>query len=182
MSFSAIPSSRHFQVDVLTEHYHFMATLDPHGVLVNYLNHPDRATMPLKQVTATALYTGSILTAFKAEELFIRRNEIIALRLSDKLSSETMPLLPRKEKLRVFLPRFVVQADFHCGVDTQPGDLFDAMTSYWAIATDALVHSLIHATSPVFHEAAVLLVNRRHVRFYQTVTAPAGGAGKEPLA
>ena len=168
MSFSAL-QTRHYQVEILTEHYFIAAALEPAGMLQNYLNHPDRITLVFKQVTATALDQGSKLATFQADELWLRRDEIAAVRFIEKLSPGTMQLLPRKEKLRVFLPRFIVQAVFRCGVDTGIGDIFDAMTSYWAPATDALVYPLLPCASPVFHEAASLLVNRRHVRFYQPV-------------
>jgi len=54
MSF-ATPEIHHYAVEVLTEQYLFSATLEPPGMLLNYVNHPDRATLQLKQVTATAL-------------------------------------------------------------------------------------------------------------------------------
>jgi len=168
MSFAAL-QSRHYSVEILTEHYFFVAALEPPGMLQNYLNHPDRTTLTFKQVTATAFDQGSKLATFQSEELWLRRDEITALRFIDKLSSGTMQLLPKKEKLRVFLPRFVVQAIFRCGVDTSVKDIFDAMTSYWAPATDALVYPLLASAAPAFHEAEMLLVNRRHIRMYQPV-------------
>jgi hypothetical protein len=168
MSFAKL-STRHYSVEVLTEHYLFSAALEPPGMLLNYLNHPDRTTFQFKQVTATALDSGSKLAAFPADELWLRRDEIVAIHFKAPLSAGTLPLLPRKEKLRVFLTRFVVQAVFRCGTDTIVGDIFDTMTSYWAPATEARVHPLLACVCPVFSEAALLLVNRRHIRFYQPI-------------
>jgi hypothetical protein len=168
MSFAAL-QTRHYAVELLTEHYFFAAALEPLGMLVNYLNHPDRTTYQFKQVAASALDAGSKLPAFQADELWLRRDEIVAIRFVDGLSAGTLPLLPRKEKLRVFLTRFVVQAVFRCGTDTSVGDIFDAMTSYWAPATEVRVHPLAACACPVFAEAGLLLVNRRHIRFYQPI-------------
>jgi hypothetical protein len=168
MSFAAL-QTRHYSVEILTEHYFFTAALEPPGMLQNYLNHPDRTTLTFKQVTASALDPGSKLATFQAEELWLRRDEIAALKFIDKLSSATMQLLPKKEKLRVFLPRFVVQAVFRCGVDTTVKDIFDSMTSYWAPATEALVYPLQPGAAQAFHEAELLLINRQHIRMYQPV-------------
>ena len=168
MSFGTL-QTRHYAVEILTEHYLISAALEPPGMLMNYLNHPDRTTLQFKQVTATALDPGGKLPTFQAEELWLRRDEMAALRFVDMVSPSTMPLLPRKEKLRVFLPRFLVQAVFRCGTDTAVGDIFDSMTSYWAPATEARVHPLLPCACPVFSEAAQLLVNRRQIRFYQPI-------------
>jgi hypothetical protein len=168
MSFAKL-QTRHYSIEILTEHYYFTAALEPPGMLLNYLNHPDRTTFLFKQAAASALDAGSKLPAFQADELWLRRDEIVAFHFVDMLSSGTMPLLPRKEKLRVFVTRFVVQAVFRCGADTALGDIFDSMNSYWAPATEARVHPLLPCACPVFSEAALLLVNRRHIRFYQPI-------------
>ena len=168
MSF-ATPEIHHYAVEVLTEQYLFSATLEPPGMLLNYVNHPDRATLQLKQVTATALDAGSKLATLQTESLWVRRDEILVMRFMEQLSSDTMQLLARKEKLRVYLPRFVVQAVFRCGVDASLSDLFDTLTSYWAPATDALVYPLMPCATPVFSNAQLLLLNRRRLLFYQPV-------------
>ncbi len=168
MSFSAL-QVRHYPVEVLTEHFLFAAALEPPGMLQTYLNHPDRITLSLKQVSATALDPGGKLATFQADELWVRRDEIIAIRFPNSLSTATMQLLPRKEKLRVFLTRFVVQGVFRCGVDTGLGDMFDTMNTYWALVGEARLFPLLPSPVPVFSDAPLLLVNRRHIRFYQPV-------------
>jgi len=168
MSFGTL-ESRHYAVDLLTEQYVFSGALEPPGMLITYLNHPDRSTLQIKQVTASALDAGSKLAAWQADTLWVRRDEVLAMRFVDQISQNTMQLLPRKEKLRVFLPRFVVQALFRCGVDTSVGDLFDTLTSYWALATDALIYPPVPCAAPVFSTAPLLMVNRRRLLFYQQV-------------
>jgi hypothetical protein len=168
MSFGTL-QSQHFAVELLTEHYFFSGALEPLGMLQNYLNHPERVTLQFKQISGGALDAGSKLPTLQAEEIWMRRDEILAIRFLDPLSPATMQLLPRKEKLRVFLPRFIIQAVFRCGVDTNLADLFDTMNSYWAPATDAMVHPLLPCAAPVFSAATLLLINRRHLRFYQPV-------------
>jgi hypothetical protein len=168
MSFGA-PETKHYAIELLTEQVLIAGTLELPGMLLNYLNHPDRATLQFKQATATALDAGSKLAAWQSEVLWVRRDEILAIRFVEPVSQDTMQLLPRKEKLRVFLPRFVVQAVFRCGVDTSVGDLFDTMTSYWAPATDALVYASLPCAAPVFSSAQFLLINRRRLLAYQPV-------------
>jgi hypothetical protein len=158
-----------YEVEFLTEHYVFAGVLEPRGLLMVYLNDVDRRTLPLRDVTATSLDTGSSVGSFKAGELFVRRDEISAIRLFARPSAQTVPLMPMADTLRLFTPRFAVQAVFHRGPETRLSDLFDG-SGLWAPATDAKVYALFPTKHAVAVEAPMLIVNKTHIRFYQVVT------------
>lgn len=160
---------RHYRADILTQHYVFAGVIEPFGPLMTYLNDASRGIVVVKNVEAVALDAGNVMDTFRAEELMVTKEEVIAIRLADPVSTGTVQLLARREKLLVFTPRFIIQAFFHCGPDSRLGDMFEAMSGRWAPASDANVHPLLPARKPVFHTASLLLVNKQHIRFYEAV-------------
>ncbi len=161
--------TREYAAEILTNHYLLTGELVPLGPLLTFLNLTDRGVVAVKDVTAAALDEGSAAEAFRAVEMIVAKDEIIAIRLLDRVTQGTVQLLPRRERLLVFTPRVVIQAFFHCGPDTRVGDLFESTPGRWAPATDALIHPLLPMRVPVFEKANVLLVNKRHVRLYQSL-------------
>lgn len=157
---------RHYRVELITEHYFLAGALEPFGMLMPYLNNIERKNILLKQVTAAALDVTSTISTFHADELWVRQAEIAALRLLDRVSSETMPLSPFKQKLRIFLPRFLVQGIVSRGQDTKLADIFEAMSGMWVAVTEALVHPLLPTKCQVFREAELLLIHKSHIRYY----------------
>ncbi len=167
MSFTNV-QQRQYPVEIVSEHYLFAATLEPIGQMMTFLNDPERRTYQLKKVTATNLDPGGTLDRFQAEALYLRRDEMAAIRLLEPVTTQTVPLMPKADRLRVFLPRFVVQATFHRGLDSRLNDIFD-MHGVWTPATDAHIFHLQTPRHSIFQEAHTLLVNKRLIRFYQPV-------------
>jgi hypothetical protein len=99
----------------------------------------------------------------------LRQDNMIAIRLAEKVGSTTLPLMARKEKMRVFADFFVVQAYFHCGQDVRLNDIFDLSAGDWVPCSDANVHALFHVRHPLFETAPLMMLNRRHIHFYQPV-------------
>jgi len=42
-------------------------------------------------------------------------------------------------------------------------------TNYWVAATDALVRPILPTKHPAFTQGKLVLINKRHIRFYQLV-------------
>lgn len=168
---AALPplQARRYHVEVITDQYMLAGVLEPFGSLMNYLNHPERKTFQFKEVTASALEAANVVRSFQADSLWLYRERIILLRPLETLSSDTIQLLPTKEKLRVLLPRFIVQATFHRGLDTAVGDMFDSISGHWAIATEAQIYAFQPSPAPLFHEARQLLINRAYIQAYIAV-------------
>jgi hypothetical protein len=160
--------AHHYELDLFTEHYVFSGVLEPFGSLLIYLNDAERQTLPLKDVKAVSLDVGSVVGSFKAEEVFVRRDEVVAVRLFTKPTAQTVPLMPVASTLRVFLTRFAAQAVFHRGPETRLTDIFDG-SGRWAPATDAQIYALAPTKHPLAPDAPMLLVNKQHIRFYQAV-------------
>ena len=161
---------KQYHVEAFTHDFMFSGIFEPLGSLMIFINTPDRRTILLKKVTVTALDPAGTLSAYPVEELLIRQEELVMIRPLEQFSSNTAPLLPVKEKLRIFVPRFVIQAQVSHGPDTKVGDMFDTFGGNWIPAIEAHVHPVLPVKTPIFHTTPSLLLSRRHVRFYHVVS------------
>lgn len=167
----SLPSleSQQFKIEILTEHYLLAGTLEVFGLLSTYLNQAERANFQIKQASLSALDTDSTLSVMPMEEVWVRREEIAALRIVEGDTQGLVQRLPIAETLRMFIPRFVIQATMLRGTDTSMGVFFEALAGPWAAATEAQVYPLTALKATVFREAPLLLINKRHIRFYEVV-------------
>src|SRR5687767_13459797 len=135
--------TRQYRVEAFTNDFLFSGILEFVGSLMIFINTPDRRTIMLKKVTVTALDTASTINAYPVEELMIRQEELVMIRPLDELSPGTASLLPVKEKLRIFIPRYVIQGLVSHGPDTKVGDMFDTVGGNWILAADVHAHSIL---------------------------------------
>jgi len=165
----AIPQlkSKQYKVEVFTLQFLLSGILEPIGTLMPFLNNADRNNFLLKQVSATPIETSLSLPTFSADELWLPRKEIVALKFMDPVSSDTMPLLPNKEKIRIILPHIVVQATFSRGADTKIHEIFDAISGEWMTAADAQIYPLHPMKCQFGRDAQKMLIVKRHIQFYQ---------------
>jgi len=168
MAMPQLKSKQH-PVEVFTLQFTVTAILEPIGALTPYLENADRKTFLFKQANVTPIETSLSLPTFTADELWIPRKEIVAMRFLEPSISETVRLLPNKTKLRLFMPHFVVQATFSHGPDTKLNEIFDATSSDWITAADARIYPLLPTRSKIVSEAQSLLVIKHHIQFYQPV-------------
>jgi hypothetical protein len=161
--------TKQYELEVLTEHYLMQCVAKPVGMLMTYLDSPDRANLQFKDVTLTGLSTDSNVNSIKIKELWVQRSEIVAVCLDEADLQGAVQKLPTKELLRIFLPRFVVQGTLTRGVDTRMGDIFDVMKGAWAAVFDAQIFPLTALRAHPFREAPFLLINKDRIRFYEVL-------------
>lgn len=161
---------KQYQLEVLTEHFLMQGVAEPVGMLMTYLESPERANLQFKEVTLTGLGTDSNVNSIKMKELWVQRSEIIAICLSEDDLQGAIQKLPAKETLRVFLPRFVIQGTITRGEDTRMGDMFEVMKGSWASIFDAQIFPLTTLRAHPFREAPFLLVNKNRIRFYEVLS------------
>jgi hypothetical protein len=162
---------KQYQLEILTENYLMQCMVEPPGMLMTYLDSPDRANFCFKDITLTGLSTDSNVNSIKIKELWVQRSEIIIMCLSESDLQGAVQKLPAQEKLRIFLPRFVVQGTLTHGEDTRLGDMFDVMKSTWAAVNIAQIFPLTALRAHPFREAQFLLVNKDRIRFYEVISA-----------
>ncbi len=163
--------NKQYPLEVLTEHYLMQCVAEPVGMLMTYLDSPDRGNLLFKNITLTGLGTDSTVTSIKIKELWVQRSEIIAICLDETALQGMVQKLPAQEKLRIFLPGFVVQGTLTHGEDTRSGDMFEVMKGTWAAVNHAKVFPLTAMKAHPFREAPFLLVNKDRIRFYEVISA-----------
>ena len=163
---------RHYHAELLTEHYLLTGEMEPFGPLMTYLNDASRAALRLKNMQAKSLDPSLALDTFHADEMMVRKDEIVIIRPLDPVSQSTVPLMVRRETLRVFIGRFVLQGEFSCGQDIPISDIFDVSPAHWVPCVDAHAHIVQRSKQPIFSTAKVVLINEAHIRFYQGVPHP----------
>ena len=161
---------KQYKLEVLTEHYLMQCVAEPVGMLMTYLDSPDRSNFLFKEVTLTGLSNDSNVNSIKMKELWVQRSEVVAMCLDEADLAGAVQKLPAKETLRIFLPRFVVQGTLTHGEDTRMGDMFEVMKGAWAAVFDAQVFPLTAIKAHPFREAPFLLVNKDCIRFYEVLT------------
>lgn len=161
--------SKQYPLEILTEYYLMQCVVEPVGMLMTYLDAPDRENILVKNVTMTGLGTDSKVGTVKMKELWVQRSEMIAIRVEEANLEGAVQKLPAQEKLRMFMPRFVVQGILTRGEDTRLGDMFEVMKGTWAALTDAQIIPHTQMKTEVFRSAPFLMVNKNRIRFYEAV-------------
>jgi hypothetical protein len=162
--------SKQYSLEILTEYYLMQCIVEPVGMLMTYLDAPDRNNILVKNVTMIGLGTDSKVDLIKIKELWVQRNEIVAIRVNEEDLEGAVQKLPAQEKLRVFMPRFVLQGTLTHGEDTRLGDMFEVMKGTWAAMTDVQIFPHTEMKAQVFRNTPFLLVNKNRIRFYEAVS------------
>ncbi|MCH7826881.1 MAG: hypothetical protein QGM50_12425 [Anaerolineae bacterium] len=162
--------SKQYPLEILTEHFLMQGVVEPIGQLMNYLDAPDHVKLYVKNLTMSSLGRNSTVDALKVKGLWVHKNEIIAIRLNESDLENTVQKLPIEERVRLFLPRFVVQGTLTHGEDTKLGDMFEVMKGTWAALTNVKIYPLANLKIQVFSEAPFLLINKNLIRFYDAVS------------
>lgn len=68
-----------YSLEVLTEHYLIQCIAEPVGMLMTFLDSPDRGNLLFKRITLTGLGTDSMVSSIKMKELWVQRSEVIAI-------------------------------------------------------------------------------------------------------
>jgi hypothetical protein len=110
-----------------------------------------------------------VATSFTTEELWVHRSELILISFLDPISSQTLPLAPVKEKLRIFMPNLVVQAVVSHGQDTHLNEILEGGSGELITATEARIYPIVATKAPISREATTVLISKNHVQFYQQV-------------
>jgi hypothetical protein len=161
--------TKQYPMEILTEYYLMQCVVEPVGMLMTFLDAPDHTNILVKNLTMTSLGTDSRVDAIKTKELWVKRNEIVMIRLDEAHLQGAVQKLPALEKLRLFMPRFVVQGTVTHGEDTRVGDMFDVMKGFWVAMMDAQVFPHTAMKSEVFRATPFLLLNKNRIRFYEVL-------------
>jgi hypothetical protein len=167
MELSGTPT-KSYPVEMFTSSFKVEGQLEPIGRLMDALNNPDSDSMLIRQVTVSSLFASGPLSSFALEEIVLSKNDTFFICLTDGEDRSALSLLKRVERVIVYLPLFVIRADFHLGGETRFRDMFDTLPGTFLPVTDAAIFPLCAPKVAVPSHRDLLLINKRQITLYHT--------------
>ncbi len=165
MGFSALERAR-YPVSIVTEYYYYTGKVEPFGPILIWLNDPERHAFPLYEVAATALDGGSTVDSFTRDEIFLLKQDVVALDVLSSEARQQVQLIQRTQKLVVYTPRFVVNAAFPAAADTRLGDIFDGLKGSFLVMTGAQIYPMRPSRAQVFRTSEMVILNSHYITAY----------------
>jgi hypothetical protein len=160
------PPRKSYPVEVFTNSFKVEGQLEPIGHLMDALNNPGRDSMLIRQVTVSSLSASAPLSSFVLEEIVLGKNDTLFIYLADEKDRSALSLLKRVERMIVYLPLFVIRADFHLGGETRFRDMLDTLPGTFLPMTDATIFPLFAPQVAVPSHRDLLLINKRQITLY----------------
>jgi hypothetical protein len=156
-------------VTVLTPGFQARCTLQVLGVVQTFLNDEQRSVFPLKKVTLHGLQAGNPAVSMQLEDLYVSKGQCHAIAFETMLDQDQSGLMPHKERMAVYTSHYVIQGDFHLGVDNVVGDLVDSFRTFYLGATDVEFFPLFRSQAAMIQTAPLVYVYRTSVRMFHVV-------------
>ena len=162
------PLRRSYPVEIFTNSFKVEGQLEPIGHLMDALNNPDSDSILIRQVTVSSLSASGPLSSFALEEIVLRKNDFLFIHLTNEEDRSSLSLLKRIERMIVYLPLFVIRADFHLGAETRFTDMLDILSGTFLPITDAAIFPLFTPKVAVPSHRDLLLINKKQITLYHT--------------
>ncbi len=160
------PLRRSYPVEIFTTSFKIEGQLEPIGHLMDALNDPERDSMLIRQATVSPLSSGGPLSSLALEEMVLSKSDALFIYLADEQDRSALSLLKRVERVIVYLPLFVIRADFHLGGETRVRDMLDSLTGTFLPITDVAIFPLFAPQVAVPTRRDLLLINKKQITFY----------------
>lgn len=160
------PPRKSYPVEIFTNSFKVEGQLEPVGRLMDALNSPDGDSMLIRQVTVSSLSVSGPLSSFTLEEIVLSKNDIFFIDLTDQEDRSALSLLKRVERVIVYLPLFVIRADFHLGGETRFRDMLDTLSGTFLPVTDVAIFPLFAPKVAVPSHRDLLLINKKQITLY----------------
>ena len=161
--------TRQFRVEVATLDYVISGVIEPVGTIMAFIGSRDRKAVHLKDVSASAINSASVLGLLSTDEMWVTRQEVIAVRFVDQLAANTVQLLPHRSKLRIYLPNYVIQGTVAHGSDTPMAEMFELMSADWVPVIEAQMFPLVQTRARLGRETTTIILAKKYVQFYHPV-------------
>jgi len=160
------PLRKSYPVEIFTRSFKIGGHLEPLGHLMDALNNPDRDSLLIHQGTVSSLSANGPLNSFTLEEIVLNKSDVFFISLTDKEDHSELNLLKRAEKMIVYLPLFVIRANFHLGGETRFRDMLDTLPGTFLPITDAAIFPLFVSRVAVPGHRDLLLINKKQITLY----------------
>lgn len=163
---SSGPLRKFYSVEMFTNSFKIEGQLEPVGHLMDALNSPERGSVLIRQATVSSLSANGPLSSFALEEIVLNRSDLLFVYLTDEKDRSALSLLKRVEREIVYLPLFVIRANFHLGGETRFRDMFDTLPGIFLPITDAAIFPLFEPKVAVANHRDLLLINKEQITLY----------------
>ena len=151
---------------VLGPRFQFNGQFEPAGRVLDYLNSENRSTFPLFDVKILSITPGKQLSGITRPEITVNQSELGLIYFLDAEYRQQVQLLRNFDSVIAYTPHAVVRGNFHRGVETRLGDLFDMMQGSFLAMTDVSIFPIADLPAPFPQQADLLIVNRFFVNLY----------------
>jgi hypothetical protein len=154
---------------VLIPGYQLQGDLEVLGMIQTFLNDETKGTFTIRNVTVHGLEPHNPAASMQIKELYIRKDQILALSFAEAISREETGLLPRTEHLAAYTSHYVIQGHFHMGTDSLVGDFIASTRSPFIGATDVTFFPLFQPRAAVIQSAPLTYLFAKAVRMHHLI-------------
>ncbi len=149
--------------------YQLQGDLEVMGMIQTFLNDETKGTFTIKNVTVHGLEPHNPAASMQIKELYVRKDQVLALVFAEAISREEMGLMPRTETLATYTSHYVVQGDFHMGADALVGDFISSGRALFIGATHVTIFPLFQPRAAVIQSAPLAYVFAQAVWMHHAV-------------
>jgi hypothetical protein len=155
-----------YDVQILGRAFQFVGQMEPVGRVLDYLNDANRSTFPIYDVKISPVTPGSPLAGITRPEIIVSNDELGLIYFLDPEYRKKVDVLRNFDRVVAYTAHAVLRGNFHRGVETRLGDLFDVMQGSYLALTDVNIVPMTELPAPFPLQADVLIANRAFVDLY----------------
>jgi hypothetical protein len=156
-------------VTVLIPGFQARCTMQTIGVFQTFLNDDQRGVFLFTGVELHGVEAGNPAASMQLADLYVPKERCQVITLESMLSQEETGLMPHEVRIAVYTSHYVIQGNFHMGVEAGVGDLVDGFRTLYVGATDVEIFPLFRPQAAVIQAAPLAFVYRKGVRMFHAV-------------
>ena len=157
-----------YDVQILGHTFQFSGQMEPVGRVLDYLNDENRSTFPLYDVRISPITPGSPLAGITRPELIVSETELGLVFFLDPEYRQKVDVLKNFDRVVAYTPHAVLRGNFHRGVETRLGDVFDVMQGTFLALTDVNVFPLTELPAPFPTQTDLIIANCSYIHLYHS--------------
>jgi hypothetical protein len=155
-----------YHVQILGRKFQFDGEVEPLGQVLDFLNNESRSTFSLYDVKILPVMPSGPLTAITRSEITVSESELGLIFFLDADYRQQVPVLKSFDRVIAYTPHAVLRGNFHRGVETRLGDMFDTLQGAFFVMTEVSIFPTTGLPAPFPKQADLLIVNRFYVNLY----------------
>jgi hypothetical protein len=159
-------SLERYDVQILGRQFQIEGQMEPVGRLLDYFNSEGRSTFPVFDVKVLPIMPAGPLKVMARPEIIVSHTELGLIYFLDSEFRQRVQLLRNSDGVIAYTPHAVLRGNFHRGVETRLGELFNLMPGSYLAMSETSIFPTTELPTPFPQRADLLLVNRHYVNLY----------------